>query len=328
MKLFTRSSLILGVLGMMILLTTASSNTLSKNEAELLVKNSKEAEHESVSAELHAKEAELESAATELEKKKHKKAKLKLGKSRSKQIPTMALIQNDSLTNSTYREMNYTFVKQELNEFREQNKKWDYKLLDKQFDDIYNTMLLRQMPYKTLFGDRAYMQIFLNYFTACDSNKDNVLDLGEFTGCMGNDTYLNRIKPPSNVYAAQVNYTDPNFFYQFIFNTLDTLNSGTLNFHAYMELRLFIFSWRKCSVVSPFLDETSWECAIDIVSGLKTPSRPTLRNTYYMCLEISNSQRIRNIDFISYLMFASSARLYGRINGKTDGDVTSKNKFF
>lgn len=320
MKLFTRLSLIFGVLGMIVLFTIASSATVSKNEAELSLKTSKESEHLTASTQ----EAETESATTELEKKKHRKSRVKTRKTMSRQIPTMALIQNDSLMNSTYRGMNFTYVKQELNEFREQNKKWDYKLLDKQFDDIYNTMLLRQTPYKTLFGDRAYMAIFLNYFQACDSNKDNTLDYNEFKGCMGNDTYLNRIQPPSSLYAAQVNYTNPDYFYQFIFNQLDTLNTGTLSFHAYMELRLYIFSWRKCSVVSPFLDETSWECAIDIVSGLKTPSRPTLRNTYYMCLEISNSQTIRNIDFLSFLIFASSARLYGRINGKTDGDVTSK----
>lgn len=320
MKLFNRLSLLFAVLALIFLTTITSSSSVAKNEAELSVKNTKESESLTVST----LEAATESATTELEKKKHRKTRVKTRKAASKQIPTMALIQNDSMTNSTYRQMNFTFVKQELNEFREQNKKWDYKLLDKQFDDIYNTMLLRQTPYKTLFGDRAYMAIFLNYFQACDTNKDNLLNFNEFKGCMGNDTYLNRIQPPSNLYAAQTNYTNADFFYNTIFSLLDTHDTGALNFHAYMELRLFIFSWRKCSVVSPFLDETSWECAIDIVSGLKTPSRPTLRNTYYMCLEISNSDRIRNIDFLSFLIFASSARLYGRINGKTDGDVTSK----
>jgi hypothetical protein len=294
MKLFNRLSVVYIVLGL-IIINSVISTSLSKNEAGSMK------ESEGLTLQTQESESAESLNMMEMEKKKHRKSKLKTKKAKTKQIPTMALIQNDSLTNSTFRGMNFTYVKQELNEFKEQNKKWDYKLLDKQFDEIYQTMLLRQTPYKTLFGDRAYMAIFLNYFTSCDSNKDNTLDIIEFKGCMANDTYLNRIKPPTNNYAAQVNYT---------------------------ELRLYIFSWRKCSVVSPFLDETSWECAIDIISGLKTPSRPTLRNTYYMCLEISNSQTIRNIDFLSFLIFASSARLYGRINGKTDGDVTSKSNIF
>ena len=321
MKLFNRLSVVYIILGL-IIINSVISTSLSKNEAGSMK------ESEGLTLQTQESESAESLNMMEMEKKKHRKSKLKTKKAKTKQIPTMALIQNDSLTNSTFRGMNFTYVKQELNEFKEQNKKWDYKLLDKQFDEIYQTMLLRQTPYKTLFGDRAYMAIFLNYFTSCDSNKDNTLDIIEFKGCMANDTYLNRIKPPTNNYAAQVNYTNPDFFYQFIFDQLDFLNTGALNFHAYMELRLYIFSWRKCSVVSPFLDETSWECAIDIISGLKTPSRPTLRNTYYMCLEISNSQTIRNIDFLSFLIFASSARLYGRINGKTDGDVTSKSNLF
>jgi hypothetical protein len=224
--------------------------------------------------------------------------------------------------------MNDSFVKKELNEFKEINKKWDYRILDKQFEDIYRTMLLRQTPYKTIFSDRAYMSIFLNYFRGCDSNADDVLSFPEFATCMGNDTYLGRIVAPLPMYAAQQNYTVTNYFLNQIFTILDTHNTGYLNFHAYMELRLYIFSWRKCSVLGPFIEETSWECAIDIVSGFKTPSRTTLRNTFYMCLEISNSNTIRNIDFISFLMFASSARLFGRINGKSDGDITSKLYYF
>ena len=132
---------------------------------------------------------------------------------------------------------------------------------------------------------------------------------------------LNKMKTENIVKRK---YTNPDFFYQKIFQVMDVFGSGALNFHAYMELRLMIFSWKKCSVVAPFIEDTSWECAIELVSGFKTSSRTTLRNTFYMCLELANSNNIRNIDFISFLMFASSSRLYGRINGKLDHDVTSK----
>lgn len=325
MKLNIRLSLIFSLCALLILTTSVYSFHSTKFETD----NTLESHKESFELSNSATESESETSSAEALKKKHKKFKLSSRKkSTNKQLPTPFSIGNvtDSLQNSTYRNMNITYISQELNEFKAQNRKWDYQLYDKQFEEIYKTMLLRQMSYKTLFGDRAYMEIFLNYFHSCDKDFDNVLNFEEFKNCMSTDSYLARIKPPKEMYAAQKNYTQSEVFYKKIFETLDTHHTDTINFFSYMELRLFIFSWRKCSVVGPFIEETSWECAINIISGLKTPSRSTLRNTFYMCLEISNSYTIRNIDFISFIIFANSARLYGKINGKTDGDVT-KNEF-
>jgi hypothetical protein len=105
---------------------------------------------------------------------------------------------------------------------------------------------------------------------------------------------------------------------------MDPLEMGFLNLHAYLELRIMVYSWRKCAILSPFIEESSWECAITVVSNMKVMSRSTLRNTYYMCLDVSNSFRVRTIDFISFLYFATAARVYGTMNQKGDGDVTSK----
>ncbi|MFO0515351.1 MAG: hypothetical protein ACK5YA_00710 [bacterium] len=262
----------------------------------------------------------------EADKKHKKKLKKKSRTSTQSQTQTVSTAQagaNDSLRNATYAALNMTFVKQDLADFKNSNRKWDYKMIDKQLESIFATMIHKE-NFKTVYSDRAYMEIFLNSFYNCDKNWDNVLDYNEFKTCMSNDTYLSVISPPAAVYAAFANYTNPDFFYTKIFQIMDFLGAGALNFHAYMELRLMIFSWKKCSVVAPFIEETSWECAIEIVSGFKTTSRTTLRSTFYMCLELANSKNIRNIDFISFLMFASSSRLYGRINGKLDHDVTSK----
>ncbi len=273
-----------------------------------------------------------ENVATEVEVEADKKHKKKLRKktrttsqAQTKTVATAQATMNDSMKNSTYAALNITFVKQDMADFKNSHRKWDYKMIDKQLEDIFATMIHKE-NFKTVFSDRAYMEIFLNSFYSCDKNWDNVLDINEFKTCMSNDTYLSVITPPQAVFAAFANYTNPDFFYQKIFQVMDVFGSGALNFHAYMELRLMIFSWKKCSVVAPFIEETSWECAIELVSGFKTSSRTTLRNTFYMCLELANSNNIRNIDFISFLMFASSSRLYGRINGKLDHDVTSKSK--
>lgn len=230
----------------------------------------------------------------------------------------------DSLQNSTFRGMNNTYVKKDIIQFKNENRKFDFKLIDKQLEDIFNIMHPSSINHNTVFSDRAFMEIFLNTFYSCDSNRDNVLNLEEFLKCMKNDTYLSSIKSPSNIYAAFANYTKEDFFYTSIFKILDSHNTNYINFHTYMELRLIIFSWKKCSVKAPFIEETNWECAIDIVGAYKSSSRTTLRSSYYMCLELSNSNKIRNIDFISFIIFSMSARLFGRINGKMDHDITRK----
>jgi hypothetical protein len=276
-------------------------------------------------------ESSLESSAeSELAKKKHhKKNHKRVRKTRlsTTQIPSRGMNgSNDSLRNSTYRDLNYTYIEQPMNEFKEKNRNWQTKVSDKQLEEIFKTMGLRSNTQKTMFGDRAYMEIFLNGFRNCDLDKDNVLNIKEFRGCMGNDTYLKRVSPPPANYANIINYTDPNYFYNNLFNNLDTGKDKMLNFYQYMELRLFIYSWRKCSVIGPYIEETSWECAIEIVAGKKASSRTSLRNSYYMALEITNAQNVRMVDFSTFILFASSARLYGRINSKEDLDI-SKTEF-
>lgn len=269
---------------------------------------------------------ENEESALESEKKKKKRNKIK-SKSRVNLAPVLPVAFNTSIQNNTYRDLNWSFIKHDLAEFKDNNRRWNYKILSKQLEDVFRTMNEKNKDYNTIFGDRAYMVIFMNNFNLCDSDKDQVLNYNEFKSCMMSDDYLSAITPPLQAQANQQNYTTKEFFLAKIFDIMDPYHNGYMNFHGYMEFRLMVFSWRKCTVLGPFIEEIAWECALDVVSSMKTMSRPTLRNTYAMCLEISNSWNVRTIDFISFLYFATSARLYGRINGKSDGYITSKLKF-
>jgi hypothetical protein len=89
-----------------------------------------------------------------------------------------------------------------------------------------------------------------------------------------------------------------------------------------MKLRLLAFSWRECSVLSPYLEETDFECALELVSGYKTSSRTMGRNIFKLALELTNNAALRNLDFLSYSIVAFSVRLFGQINSKEDNDIT------
>jgi len=274
--------------------------------------------------------AKLEKLETEVEKHKKKKSKVHSLKARThnKQLPPLQMRDvNDTLKNSTYRNLNYTFDKMELNDFKTQTRKWDYKMFDAEISAIFEYMYKATVPssnYKTVFNDRAFIEIFLNEFYNSDANKDNLWDLTEMTAAFKNDSYISHLLPPSSVYAVSQNNTVLANFIIEIFNVIDQQKKGVINFNEYMELRLYVFSWRKCSVLGPFIEEANWECAIEVVAGYKTNSRTTLRNTYYMIMDLVNASTVRNIDFITYIQFASTARLYARINGKQDNDISCK----
>jgi hypothetical protein len=232
---------------------------------------------------------------------------------------------NNTLSKSLFGDLNNTYVKQDMNTFKINNRRWaDLKMNDKQLEDIWQDLIYTQNKDLTPAGARASIQLFTSQFESCDKNHDNVLSLPEFTGCMANDTYLSQITPPQARFATFANYsfTNATGFYPILYNLMDSYSLNYTNFHDYMLLRLMTFSWRKCSVNGPFLDEVSFECAIEIATGSKTLSRNTARHLYSLALELSNTNNVRNLDFISYYIIAQSARLFGKINNKEDSDVT------
>lgn len=228
-----------------------------------------------------------------------------------------------NVSSNLYTALNKTFVKHELNQFKRRfSSYFDYKMVPKQLEEIFRTIKMYDSRYETERGDRAYMEIFVKEFEKCDADNSRDLNMTEFVKCMENDPYLRDVTPPPANFASRPELTQSKVFYTEIFNSIDIYNTTFVNFQSYMDLRLIIFSWKHCSVVAPFIDELGWECTIPIVSGMKTPDRKTLRNTFYMALELSGGAHLRNMDFISYLYFAQGMRCYSKINSKIDGDIT------
>jgi hypothetical protein len=229
-----------------------------------------------------------------------------------------------SLSNSTYKDLNNTFTAQSVESFKHNNRNWDLKMFDNQLEDIATIMTYKDQSYQTMESKRAFIQQFISKYEACDKNGDNVLDLNEFTNCVKNDEYLYQLTPPSSKYAAYANYTYSNAtgFYKILYDNLDSYHTNYTNFHDYMFLRLLAYSWRKCSVLAPFIEEVNFECAIEVVAGFKTLSRNSARNLYNLGLQLGNNESIRNMDFITYTILATSVKLYSKMNTKEDNDLT------
>jgi Ca2+-binding EF-hand superfamily protein len=237
---------------------------------------------------------------------------------------------NDTLSRANWRDLNNTMVRQTVNIFLPNHRKWDFKMLDHQLQDIALDMNYREEYGHTQEGLRAFIRFFINYFESCDTDGDNQLSRKEFRKCMKNDTFLMIIDIPSKNYSAlsanPLDYTNATTYADTLFDLLDPHESAYINFHSYMTLRLFVFSWRRCSVAAPFIEESNFECAIEIAAGWKTMNRNTVRKLFFLGLEMSGSIDIRNLDFVTYVSFAQAVRLYGKINGKEDNDIT-RNEF-
>lgn len=205
--------------------------------------------------------------------------------------------------------------------FHRNNRKWDWKMIDAELKGIVFYMTFRDQKEHSQLIIRNFLMQFLLPFESCDLDFDNVLNITEFRWCITNYTFLSKITPPSAVDASFVNYTFTNEtgYLGIPFNTYDNDKNGYINFSEYMLLRLFIFSLRKCSVLAPFIEEVSFECAVS--SGFRTISRTTVRKIFYLSLDLSNSDS-SNLDFITFSIIAHSIRLYSKINFKEDSDAT------
>ena len=228
------------------------------------------------------------------------------------------------LSANIYHQLNTTMViRKNLppKEFIKAIRNWDYKLLDKQIETIYEELKLVSDPTIRSLPIRGFINYFLNNYEACDKDGDNVLNVKEFTECMITDKYFKQLIIPNQQTASFIKYTNPSEFYQAIFWLLDEHNNNFLNFHDYMLLRLIIFSLKSCSVISPSIDMNHFSCSIERASGLKSFKKLNYRNLFIFGLEISNNESLRNLDFVSYLFITMSLRLYGKINGKRDADI-------
>ena len=211
-----------------------------------------------------------------------------------------------------------------LKDFKTKTRTWDLKLMDKQLEDVYQTINFRLEKTNGKTGIQNFKDTFIAQYEACDKDNDNVLNNDEFKACMTSDPMLKEIIVPPMQYAAFANYTFTNTtgFYPILFNLIDSNHNSYINFHDFLTLRLFTFSWKRCSSMAPFIEEVNFECALEIASGYKTLARSTLRRLFNLGLELSNSDTIRSLDFMTYATIAVAVRIYGKINGKEDQDIT------
>jgi len=294
---------LLALLFSLILVTEISSVKIKKVEkVELEDKNA------------ISSEAEAERHRSHLKKKSHTSMRSRADPAPAPE-PIAFNATNDTVSALLYSNLNNTFYKHNTEHFKVRARQWmDNKLFDRQLDMIYKDFLHETNKEINPQSTKNVISLFTSQYEACDTDHDNVLDLEEFTGCLKNDTYLARIQPPAQVFANYANnsYTNQTGFYSLLYNTMDSYRLNYTNFYDYMLMRLFVFSWSKCSI----------ECAIDIAAGWRTMSRTTARRLYQIALDLTNTRQHRNIDFVTYVLIANSVRLYGIINGRENSDAT------
>lgn len=229
----------------------------------------------------------------------------------------------DSTLKSLYRAINTTFINKDEFSFRRDNRNYDYKILDRQLEEIFHILLYKREKQISLNGVRDFIGIFMNTYNSCDEDQDNVLNFEEFKNCVSKDKYMSMIIPTPPEYSINRNLTDTSEnFYSAIFHILDDRNLNYINFVSWMRIKLFAFSWRFCSVNGPYVEEIDFECAIDVISNHRTASRTLLRQVFFVSLYLANNYYLRNIDFLTFTSIASSIRLFGFINIKEDEDIT------
>jgi hypothetical protein len=196
-----------------------------------------------------------------------------------------------------------------------------HALFDKQLEEIFIIFKKRKLAGVTDF--RSSYALFINYFNGCDSDGDLYLNKEEFGNCMDKDPYLSLIQKPEKIYSTMKNFTNASNYNDDLFGFVSNYDLNKINFYDYVILRLFAFSWRKCTIANAFMDEVTFECAYEIISGSKNLNTNTLRSIFQLGISLVNtkSMPVRTLDFMTYFALASSIKLFGRINARNNFDA-------
>lgn len=203
-----------------------------------------------------------------------------------------------------------------------QRGKMDFNMNDGELKELFSYMLFRQEKVINENSLNIFSTLYVRDWVLCDADSSGTMTFKEFMTCMKNSTYLNFLVLPPNEFASRPVYNNTEVYYNTIFRLLDEKNWGYLNFLQFMYLRLYAFSWRYCSVFAPYIDENSFECALEVVANYKALSRSKLKNLYRFGLELSYTENYKNMDFISFMQIAEPVRLFAKINSKQDEDLT------
>ena len=199
---------------------------------------------------------------------------------------------------------------------------WDFKLHERELDEVWGAVLRNEGKITNERGLRAFLNIFVEHFTACNKKENNVLTIGEFSECMANEPFLKKIKaPPKKYIFVPPNQNQPEFNANLFF-LLDTHLEKVLNFKQYLYLRLVIYSLQKCSPISPEISEVTFHCAINISSGYRTLQPNTTRSLFELALQLGNNEDLRNLDFLTFFQLSQTVRLYSDINRNLQTDLS------
>lgn len=244
---------------------------------------------------------------------------------------------NTTISDPHFSSLNKTFVKKDLKTFKDENNQWDFKLLGKQMEDIFQIFLYQNQKDITPESTRAVIKLFIENFEFCDDNKDNILSIDEFKKCVKKNKYfkvfnIDDVRQPKfmlNLIKSNskwTNITNTDSLAVRMLQIVDSMENDYLNFHDFMMLRLISFAWRKCGNIGFFIDEVSFECAFEVVAKTKTLSRNQARSLFNLALELSNFNSVRYLDLVTFSVVALNSRLYSKINTKNDLDIT-RNEF-
>ena len=238
---------------------------------------------------------------------------------------------NPPYVNNTNNTIAYTFGQSVNNSAQSVNMK-DFKsinlnskfhaMFDKQLEEIF--LIFKKNKVAGVTDFRSSYALFIKNFNNCDKDGNLLLNKDEFSKCMTSDPYLGTIQQPKQIFSVMRNYTNGTAYNGDLFEFANNYDLNALNFYDYVMIRLFAYAWRKCTVATAFMDEATFECAIEITSGTKSLNTNTLRTIFQLGLRLMNtkSMPMRTLDFLTYYALASSIKLYGHVNARENFDAT------
>jgi hypothetical protein len=180
------------------------------------------------------------------------------------------------------------------------------------FSDKNKNDLLEQSEWE------GFASLFVFPFEACDKSGDYLLSEEEFRDCYEAD-------PSSKVIRFRNKYETMK--YSELMSSASVKGKNVINFFEYLFIRRAMFGWKECHSDPKYINQLTFNCAIQTVIPNKYLTKLDLLKIYKVGLKLSNEPGVSELDFLSYTRVLFYTYMFSILGEPSDTMVVDKYQF-
>lgn len=165
---------------------------------------------------------------------------------------------------------------------------------------------------------RAFSQLYILPFEACDMEHNYILEPKEFKVCFDKDPKTKQVS-----FRRRHEKTK----YELMMDALSTRGRAVINFSDYLFLRKALFGWQNCHSSNKYIAMSQFKCAFRESLPQKYHLKYHYEQIYLIGKRLANDRNLIQLDFITYLRTLHFAYVFSIMGLPHDTPVIEKSQF-